>query len=380
MKNARLCFRGTFSFPTLLILLLLIPGCGDGDWVSTSQIGGGTGSADNHAATNDTEAEYIASAKSDLTLDISSDEELANTSLLVPAGSLEFDTTIAIEQGQTIANAETAAELALEDNASISAAGPAVAITSTTEMDASSPLSLSIPYESLSLNLTECNLVVIYKVLKVKEEFEVVTGMLTSDDAEVENSVISFEIMHFGVYQAACLATNQPLKPELKEPPLVTEKPTPEPITGTWSLKTCEFDYDKYISETLTIADDQTFEFRREEFADSSCYTPEAAFIVKGTSQLVEESIEAEELNQVSFTVSEVSIILLSEDRATLYNRTATCGFSDWSIDEPKDLQDVSCLDEDGTLQVGETWQTEYKVDDQYLSMDDGTEAVLSTP
>jgi hypothetical protein len=113
-------------------------------------------------------------------------------------------------------------------------------------------------------------------------------------------------------------------------------------LEGAWA-DSCE-DY----NEEGTVYGYPIYEFQGNKltvvantYSDSACETLRYSAVIKGSFTLGEDIILPESgltATQLLITISEYTATPYSNDSATSKNESAHCGFSDWAVNQSKDL------------------------------------------
>jgi hypothetical protein len=171
---------------------------------------------------------------------------VAGSAIAMPAGALSVPVTITIGQGETLASSDVSQQIGLSSNTA-TAAGPAVSFMPSSNVEASSAFTLSIPISSstsLELqdapSLTRDLTVVMYKWMKVDGttvSYEM--GLLPPAEITIGSKSVSFQTKKFGTFQIATL--QQPVTERIKQPtidPPMMKADSSNPLVGSWSV--CE--------------------------------------------------------------------------------------------------------------------------------------------
>jgi hypothetical protein len=181
---------------------------------------------------------------------------VAGSAIAMPAGALSVPVTVTIGQGETLASSDVTQQLGMTDN-SASAAGPAVSFMPSSNVQATSAFTLSIPVTSSSSlaavdtgSLSKDLTVVMYKWMKVDGatvSYEV--GILPPKELTIGSKTVQFQTKMFGTFQLAQLA--QPITERIKKPtiePPVLKADAGNPLVGVWSM--CREDKPYYGSSS----------------------------------------------------------------------------------------------------------------------------------
>jgi hypothetical protein len=168
---------------------------------------------------------------------------VAGSAIAMPAGALSVPVTVTIGQGETLASSDVTQQLGMSDN-SASSAGPAVSFMPSSNVQASSAFTLSIPVSSSSSlaavdigSLNKELTVVMYKWMKVDGStvsYEI--GVLPPKELTIGSKTVQFQTTKFGTFQLAQLA--QPITERIKKPtlePPVMKADASNPLVGVWS-------------------------------------------------------------------------------------------------------------------------------------------------
>lgn len=166
---------------------------------------------------------------------------LAGTAIAIPPGSLAIPVSITVGEGETLASSSFTQDLGLTDN-SITAAGPSVSFIPSTNVEASSPFTLSIPMSTttlaFALDSSDDNIVVMYRWMKVENgttSYDI--GIIPGSDVTVSSGKVSFQTTKFGVFQigkAEKKITERVTKPTIEPPALKGD--ASNPLVGLWGM------------------------------------------------------------------------------------------------------------------------------------------------
>jgi hypothetical protein len=132
------------------------------------------------------------------------DGAISGSAVAFPPGALAIDTTVLLQEGASIANSNTAAQLGI---GSLSASGAALVVSSSTPMNASTPFTLNIGRSSgSSLALNEPNLVVVYLVYDAEKK-TFISGVIPSSQLKITAESVAVSTIYFGSYQVATTVT-----------------------------------------------------------------------------------------------------------------------------------------------------------------------------
>lgn len=165
--------------------------------------------------------------------------DLAGSAISLPPGALGINLNITIGSGETLASSDTTQQLGLGDNTA-TAAGPAVSFVPSSNVEATSPFTLSIPVTGTSLALASSdneNLIVMYKWMKVENGVvSYAIGIIPRDTLTVGSKTVQFQTTKFGTFQLAVTATKitEAVNKPTAEPP-VLKADVSNPLVGVWS-------------------------------------------------------------------------------------------------------------------------------------------------
>ena len=176
-------------------------------------------------------AQISASSTSAQVLEAPAGSAIAGASILFPPGALGLDTMIDIGPAATLTTANIA-EVGVDS--SVLAQGTAVTISSSTPMDASSPLTISLPTpDGLGLlqlrTFDPANLSVIFRHTRVGTN-EQIFGVLAGSDIRLaaDRRSVDFQTIYFGTFQV--IVTERPVVQPREVAAAEVEKPkAPEP-------------------------------------------------------------------------------------------------------------------------------------------------------
>ncbi len=312
--------------------------------------------------------------------------ELSGSSLMIPSGALTVDLSISVASSASMANAAQVADLGIS-GVTLSSAGPAVNFMPSSDIELGQPMLLSIPFISSSLWLDDGfeNLVVVYKAMSIKDGTkEILSGLIPRSDLIVGSGVVKFKTNRFGAFQVVRTSAKV-------ESAIV--KPSTDPIgvipgvdlVGKW--RGC-FDRSETRGGTVDHWSEQTIyhfasdsavtmkyeESERTSTSVSGCNpggqitSPWLSVKVTArfsagaySSSITNLPAGATPARDIDFTVFSIAVTPMSIDAADWFNApsgsgTGLCGYTDWSVNVPKSLSDLSCFDPGSpdALKVGE--------------------------
>lgn len=168
--------------------------------------------------------------------------ELAGSAIAIPPGALSIPVAVTVGAGESLSSSQFLQDVGINNN-SISAAGPSVAFTPSQPIQATNPLTLSIPFSSgsgLSLTASNENIVVLYRWTKVVNgESSHSMGIIPAKDVVIAKDKVSFQTTMFGVFQVGRAETKiaERVNVQSLQPP-APKKDLSNPLVGTWG--TCE--------------------------------------------------------------------------------------------------------------------------------------------
>lgn len=112
-----------------------------------------------------------------------------------------------------------------------------------------------------------------------------------------------------------------------------------ESITGTWKSNCIPLPKRHSIISTLTFSDTNVTA-TTQLFADSACATPNLVIVFEGNYQIGQLFGPGREFD---FTPSAVTFTLLNPDVVQYYNANSGCGFSDWKLNETRNVSGKLC-------------------------------------
>ena len=129
---------------------------------------------------------------------------IAGAAVAIPPAALAIPVDVTVGEGVSLASTSFSNTLGLTDN-KIAAGGPSVSFTASQDVVASNPMTLSIPFGSLSFALAEIdteNLVVMYRWTTVENgEAKFEAGVLPGDSVTRGRNKVSFQTTRFGTFQ-----------------------------------------------------------------------------------------------------------------------------------------------------------------------------------
>jgi len=129
---------------------------------------------------------------------------IAGAAVAIPPAALAIPVDVTVGEGVSLASTSFSNTLGLTDN-KIAVGGPSVSFTASQDVVASNPMTLSIPFGSLSFALAEIdteNLVVMYRWTTVENgEAKFEAGVLPGDSVTKGRNKVSFQTTRFGTFQ-----------------------------------------------------------------------------------------------------------------------------------------------------------------------------------
>lgn len=168
--------------------------------------------------------------------------ELAGSAIAIPPGALSIPVSVTVGAGESLSSSQFLQDVGITNN-SISAAGPSVAFTPSQPVEATNPLTLSIPFSSgssLSLTTSNDNIVVLYRWTKVVNgESSHSMGIIPAKDVVIAKDKVSFQTTKFGVFQLGKAETKivERVNVQSVQPP-APKRDVSNPLVGTWGA--CE--------------------------------------------------------------------------------------------------------------------------------------------
>ena len=163
---------------------------------------------------------------------------LAGSAVAIPPGSLAIPVSITVGEGETLASSSFTQQIGLTDN-SVTAAGPSVSFIPSTNVQASSPFTLSLPFSLTSLALAAIdteNVIVMFRSIKVDgDQTSYEMGVIPRSEVTVSADKVSFQTKQFGVFQLA--KTEKKITQRVKQPTIevpVMKKEAGNPLLGAW--------------------------------------------------------------------------------------------------------------------------------------------------
>lgn len=175
------------------------------------------------------------------TLKAAASSELAGSSVTFPPGSLAFSTNISLEPGSSFVGATTASELGLSN---VQASSSAIAITSSTSADATSPFTVNLSMSGLGLRLTDTTtkIAIFYYIDRVADGKKFL-GVIPPADVTRSGDTLSFRTKYFGIYQAATITEDVKEVKEVVATQTVTTKAQEKQLAVvTWKIGKPSFD------------------------------------------------------------------------------------------------------------------------------------------
>lgn len=129
---------------------------------------------------------------------------IAGAAVAIPPAALSIPVAVTVGEGVSLASTSFSNTLGLSDN-KLAAGGPSVSFTASQDVVASNPMTLSIPFGSLSFALAEIdteNLVVMYRWTTIENgEAKFEAGVLPGDSVTRGRNKVSFQTTRFGTFQ-----------------------------------------------------------------------------------------------------------------------------------------------------------------------------------
>jgi hypothetical protein len=164
--------------------------------------------------------------------------ELAGSAIAIPPGALSIPVSVTVGAGESLSSSQFLQDVGITNN-SISAAGPSVAFTPSQPVEATNPLTLSIPFSSgssLSLTTSNDNIVVLYRWTKVVNgESSHSMGIIPAKDVVIAKDKVSFQTTKFGVFQLGKAETKivERVNVQSVQPP-APKRDVSNPLVGSW--------------------------------------------------------------------------------------------------------------------------------------------------
>jgi hypothetical protein len=325
----------------LLLALPLLVSCG---FVKTQLLNQrGKSSKPSSESNQSTDANGIESAK----LNASQGGKIVGTasgvkgaSINVPAGALAIDTTITMQPGRTLAEDDQLSELGITDESVIQAAGEAIVFKTENVIDADAPLTLQIPAPQTSASLkllSDSKLIILAKIFKASEDGVFLKAI---DNFSVDGNILSFESMHFGVYQAFLIDDIELSTEEIPAlSPIVTEITT-SPIEGTWKGSCIPMDSrrESFEQQEMNFFDGQ-FSVRMKTNTEENCAKPAVYFSVLGNYKAELSEQESESTGTLDFTIDAAYLRIDHPDIIKQFNQDNFCGVK-WESGVNFDISD----------------------------------------
>lgn len=168
--------------------------------------------------------------------------ELAGSAVAIPPGALSIPIAVTVGAGESLTSTQFLQDVGISNN-SIAAAGPSVAFTPSQPVQATSPLTLSIPFSapsSLSLTTGNEHIVVLYRWTEVVNgESSHSMGIIPAKDVVIAKDKVSFQTTKFGVFQLgrAEIKIAERVNVPSAQPP-AARRDIGNPLVGTWG--TCQ--------------------------------------------------------------------------------------------------------------------------------------------
>jgi hypothetical protein len=274
---------------------------------------------------------------------------LAGTQLAIEAGTFSEATEVSFAEGANMADEELVSELGLGE-ATLESAGPSVLLTADKDVDATQPMTLSIPVAGASLALADKNLVVVYRVRKASDGLFYV-GVI--HDGVLVDGVIQVKATYFGSYQAVYSSVAITKKVEAPSFKGLQPKVAASKYDGEW-VGECKFENDpnkdpRYKRETRRVSG-KSFVIIDQVFADTppNCTGPklQKAVIALDIIKLAPSSVVAG-ADEVDLEIRGEYLVLQNQQYVDHSNSDANCGITGWQIGVPKPVDFSKCGDPD---------------------------------
>lgn len=274
-------------------------------------------------------------------LSASADSTISTSSVVFPVGALLIDTQITIQEGGTVASADTIENIGLSDSTSIHQTGLAVSISSSTATDAVVPFTLNIPAPTVSgLALAEGNLVVFFSVTRDSSHYK---GVLPTADLTLDNELVSFDTKYFGVYQAAYISTEVSEEKTVQSTTPIGVKTI---LEGSWKVDCIQEGTDGSYDMIFTFAGNQLTR-TTNLYTALDCTTSSIKRVTNsvGTITIGEESSVASGVYNIDLNSNTVTMTQKTAEATTNANTSEKCGKTDWVINVAKDITNLICDD-----------------------------------
>ena len=149
---------------------------------------------------------------------------IAGAAVAIPPAALSIPVSIAVGEGVSLATSSFSQNLGITDN-KINAGGPSVSFTTSQDVVATNPMTLSIPFGSTSLNLNDAdsdNIVVMYRWTTIENgETKFEAGILPGEKVTRAKNKVSFQTTKFGTFQVGVAEKKitAPVVAKTEEPP-----------------------------------------------------------------------------------------------------------------------------------------------------------------
>ncbi|MEI6834771.1 MAG: Ig-like domain-containing protein, partial [bacterium] len=129
---------------------------------------------------------------------------IAGAAVAIPPSALSIPVSIMVGEGVSLATSSFSQTLGITDN-KINVGGPSVSFTASQDVVATNPMTLSIPFGSLSLSLNDANsdnIVVMYRWTIIENgETKFEAGILPGENVTRAKNKVSFQTTKFGTFQ-----------------------------------------------------------------------------------------------------------------------------------------------------------------------------------
>jgi hypothetical protein len=289
------------------------------------------------------------------------DSSISSAAITIQPGSLAIGTELTIEEGGSIAAEELVESLGLEET-TLEASGPAVAIFSTSNLDATQPFTIALPITDSAglLQTTKENIVIIYKVAKEVDKGALTFGVFPTSAVTIEGDVAKIDTKWFGVYQVANASKDILTSKEVLTADPIILKSKVSDLTGRWVSNCIQetkgktnadgtVDDPEWTIETIGFSH-ESINYQSVMYRDENCKTSFLRFQIGGSyvRPVVESSVE---LKPIDLTMKTVFVTVTNPDSLAFANnpKRKLCGQSDWQLNVPKAVNDFNlCTGSEG--------------------------------
>ncbi len=161
---------------------------------------------------------------------------LKGAAMVFPPGSLAIDVSVTIREGSSLADSSNAASLGISDSG-LAAAGPAVVMLASQDLEAARPFTVALPITSGGgLALADTTIAVLYKVIALVDgERQFILGIKPLSQLEVEGNIVKMTTTRFGSFQVVRTTVPVTVEKSVQSYEPVIPKKSSNPLVGAWA-------------------------------------------------------------------------------------------------------------------------------------------------